>query len=445
MKVKKTMKTMKALKIAKIINAMETMKKAKIVKVIRRILLLMSFIIIPYILTGCWDRIELEERLIVVGLAFDCSKTADSIIITQQYINPKGIGGGEKGGTPLKSPYANLIVEGSSVSDIFEKSKNIKARRPNYEHLKVIIISEDVARSFNLYKLLNAVLRHPETPRNANIFISKGKARLFFEVTPNTEDVPVFKIMLLSQNSKLKSRISPTLKLGDMSISMAGSKSFIIQRLVIREGIEAQHDIFATDTTPGKGDIYEIKGGAVIKEDTYTFAGWLDEKETDGLNWITGKTESGIVEIKDKDTGQTIVYQVHSTKSKIIPKVSRNDKMSECGISSSEDISFTLESKIEGTIAEDWLMTANAFKEGFIEKAELAVQKEIFRIIEESLNELQKELKVDVAGFGKKLNIKYPKVWEEVKDSWEEIFSNVPVNIKVDVLVKDFGRQGSKK
>jgi len=412
----------------------------------RKFLLLnILFIIITCILTGCWDRVELEELLIVVGLAFDCSEEADSIIITQQYVNPKGIGGGEKGGTTQKSPYANIIVKGCNVSDVLEKSKNMEGRRPNYEHLKLIIISEDAARAFNMYKLLNAILRHPETPRNTNILISEGKARSFFEITPNTEDVPVFKMLMISSNSKFKSRIPPTLKLGDISKSMAGGKSFTVQRLVMRDGIESPLDTMVTDTAPGKGDIYEINGAAVIRGDTYTLAGWLNEKETNGLNWITGKTESGVVEIKDKGTGQIIVYEAHKVKSKIIPIVSRDGKVPGNNIVPQEDISFTVECKIDGTIIEDWLMTANAFEEGFIEKVELSVQKEVFCIVEETLNKVQKELKTDIAGFGKQLNIKYPKVWEKVKDNWEEIFSDIPVNIKVETYVRDYGRQGSKK
>ena len=177
-----------------------------------------------------------------------------------------------------------------------------------------------------MYKLLNAILRHPETPRNTNVLISKEKARLFFEITPNTEDVPIFRMLMLSSNSKIKSN-TPTLKLGDMSKLMAGGKSYTVQCLVMRDGIESPRDTMVTDTTPGKGDIYEINGAAIIKGDTYTLAGWLDEKETDGLNWITGKTESGIVEIKDKDTGQIIIYEVHNAESKIITKVSMSDKI----------------------------------------------------------------------------------------------------------------------
>ena len=386
----------------------------------------------PFVSTGCWDRVEIEELLIVVGLAIDCSENINSIIITQHYVIPEGVEGGGKVSTMQKLPYANVSAEGTNVVEIFEKFKNIKGRRPNYEHLKVIIISDKVARSFNLYKLLDAILRHHEIPRNTNILISEGKARLFFEIAPNLEDIPAFNIMMLSSNAKYKPGMPPTQRLGDISEKMAGSKSFTIQRIAMRNGIQSPHDIIVTETTPGKGDVFEVRGAAVIKGDTYMLAGWLNEKETDGLNRILGKVESGIVKIEDKDTGQTIVYEIHNVNTKIRPKVSGNN------------ISFTVESKIEGTIAEDWVMTSNAFEDGFIEKVELAAEKEVKGIMEKTINKIQKELKADVAGFGRQLHIKYPAVWEEVKDNWEKIFTDLPIDIKVKTYVRDFGRQNSK-
>ncbi|NSW90542.1 MAG: Ger(x)C family spore germination protein [Firmicutes bacterium] len=399
----------------------------------RLLLIIILFIFMLFVSTGCWDRIEIEEILIIVGLAIDCSENDNSIIITQHYVIPEGVEGGEKVTSTQKTPYANTSVEGTSVVEIFEKFKNIKSRRPNYEHLKVIIISDKVVQSYNLYKLLNAILRHPEIPRNTNILISEGEARLFFEIAPNLEDIPAFNIMMLSSNTKYKPGMPPTQKLGDISEKMAGSKSFTIQRIAMRNGIQSPRDIIVTETTAGKGDIFEVRGAAVIKGDTYMLAGWLDEKETYGLNWISGKVESGIVKIEDKDTGQTIVYEIHNVNTKIRPKVLGNN------------ISFTVESKIEGTIAEDWVMTSNAFEDGFIEKVELAAEKEVKGIMEKTINKIQKELKADVAGFGKQLHIKYPAVWEEVKDNWEEIFSKATVDINVKPYVRDFGRKSSYK
>ena len=58
---------------------------------------------------------------------------------------------------------------------------------------------------------------------------------------------------------------------------------------------------------------------------------------------------------------------------------------------------------------------------------------------------MQKEYKVDVAGFGNQLRIKRPRVWMRVKDNWDQTFSEVPINYDVKLMIKDYGTSGSKK
>ena len=43
-------------------------------------------------LTGCWDRIEIEERGFVIAVAIDSEKE-NKILLTQQLINPKSMNG----------------------------------------------------------------------------------------------------------------------------------------------------------------------------------------------------------------------------------------------------------------------------------------------------------------------------------------------------------------
>lgn len=58
---------------------------------------------------------------------------------------------------------------------------------------------------------------------------------------------------------------------------------------------------------------------------------------------------------------------------------------------------------------------------------------------------MQKEYKVDVAGFGNQLRIKRPRVWMRVKDNWDQTFSEVPINYDVKLMIKDYGTSGSRK
>jgi spore germination protein KC len=42
-------------------------------------------------------------------------------------------------------------------------------------------------------------------------------------------------------------------------------------------------------------------------------------------------------------------------------------------------------------------------------------------------------------GFGKTLNRKYPKVWEEKKDDWNDVFPTVQYTIDVDIQLRSPG------
>lgn len=59
-----------------------------------------------------------------------------------------------------------------------------------------------------------------------------------------------------------------------------------------------------------------------------------------------------------------------------------------------------------------------------------------------TLDKLQQEYQTDVAGFGNKLRIEYPKVWKKVKKDWDQIFSEVPITCDVTISIKDYGTSG---
>lgn len=398
-----------------------------------RIILLLLPCLSLFSLCGCWDRIEIEDMLIIAGVAIDCSSNGKSLIATYQHVIPEGVGGGERAAPARKYPYANISVEGTSITKMSEKINNIKSRRLNYEHLMVIIISDEVARNFDLRSLLNGILRYPETPRNAVILISEGKARLFFEVEPNIEDIPASNIMKMTQNTRYKSGMPFVVKLGDLSEKMAGGKSFAVQKIAMRDGIKSSLDAAAAETGHEKGDVYEIRGAAVIKGNPCILAGWLDEKETNGLNFIQGKVESDAIETRHENTGETVVFRMRSINTKVKPYISGGD------------VSFTIESEIEGSITEDWATDSNAFENGYIEKLETAVKKEVENIIKEATYKMHKELKADVMDFGKKFHIKYPSVWEKIKDNWEDILQDASIDIKVKIYIREFERKGMAK
>ncbi|MED0677784.1 Ger(x)C family spore germination protein [Aneurinibacillus thermoaerophilus] len=387
--------------------------------------LLLSLIMI----TGCWDRIELEDIGLVLGVAIDESATKAAkkqekeelkgqakerkhILMAHHFIIPQEVSG--KTSIAKRKPYSNVINEGETIFEIVRELSTRVARPPNYEHLKVIVISEEIARSTDLRDIINFFLRNPESRRTIKMLIAKGKARETFEKRPSIMVDPALEMAKMIENTKKTLRMAPEMTLGDMSEKLTSETSFVMQRVV-------------TSKTGTK-----VAGATVINGKTHKMVGWLGEDEMEGLNWMSGKGKAGIVKGTDQKTGKTMVYEVGKMRSRIKPKVQGNN------------ISFTVDIETEGSLREDWLEPGNAFKENLIKRAEKAAEMEIKRLTQKALTKTQKKFKVDVAGFGKQLSIYYPKVWKEVKKDWDKHFSKIPVDINVKVQISEFGTRGTK-
>jgi spore germination protein len=383
--------------------------------------------------TGCWDRTEIEDIGIVLGIGIDKPKTITAkkraekevkeekekigkhprFSLVHHYIVPKAVAG--KQGVGKQKPYENIITEEESIFEVIRELSTHTSRSPSYQHLKIIVISEEIVRTIDLRNIIDFFLRNPETRRTIKVLIAKGKTREVFEIPDPMATNPALKLFEMTRNTKKTLRMAPELNLGDMSEKLTGETSFVIQRVV-----------------PSEKET-KIAGAAVIKGKTRKMIGWLGEEEIEGLNWLSGKGEAGIIKGTDKETGKVIIYEVYKMKSSIQPKVQGNN------------ISFTVTIETEGALREDWLIPGDAFKESLIKRAEKATETEIKTLAQKALKKTQKDFKVDVAGFGKQLSIHYPKVWKEVKKDWDRHFSTIPVEIKVNVHIREFGTRGAKE
>jgi spore germination protein len=98
-----------------------------------------------------------------------------------------------------------------------------------------------------------------------------------------------------------------------------------------------------------------------------------------------------------------------------------------------------------GRLSENWVVSGDTFKNEFLKKAEKSSEKEVKRLVGNVLEKMQKEYKTDVAGFGNRLRIEHPKVWNKVKKDWDQTFSEAPINYDVKLTLNDYGTTGGSK
>jgi hypothetical protein len=146
------------------------MKKIKVYVLILLILSLM---------TGCWDKVEIEDRAFVMAIGIDTSNQVKNYIVTFQFPNVKQVssaagGGGGGGGQP------NFSI--SEVGDtVFSASRHISTRldkRLFLGHTKAVILGKDVVSDRNKFlEVLDTLDRSYELSRKLRLLVADGKAQ----------------------------------------------------------------------------------------------------------------------------------------------------------------------------------------------------------------------------------------------------------------------------
>ena len=114
-------------------------------------------------LTGCWDKREVEERSYVVAIGLDLPKGFDiekeqAVEVTFQFSNPKL---NIKGASPTEGSERKDIVTLTSPDLVTARNmaNSFVTREISFSHNKVLIISEELAKTKIFYRLLSTAFK----------------------------------------------------------------------------------------------------------------------------------------------------------------------------------------------------------------------------------------------------------------------------------------------
>ncbi|CAM4517950.1 Ger(x)C family spore germination protein [Paenibacillus xylanexedens] len=377
-------------------------------------------------LSGCWSSREVEDLSLYVGLGIDVGKETEfeKDIADQGGTYPKKnyvtatvqIAPGfsdsktsQQSGSPSsgKTSYSNEQLTGDSLLQIFRQFALRRDKPLIGHHLKVIVISKDIAKKYGLDQLLDFVLRDNDIRPNCLVLISHHRA-LDVLTSQDPSRIPAFYLTGITNNSYLSNKILDPVLLSKLDAQMQSGSSFLLQNVLNFDGED------------------KFSGGSIFDGKTTKFIGELSQTDLEGLSWLKPKEQGGVLKTHNKQ-GFTVVYEMKKKKTKVIPKVVGND------------ISFHVKVDSEGWLMEDWRAPEEEEKGAYLRElekdfAELAEQQ-----IRQLLYKLQHTYKVDVADFRDSLRIKEPKTWKKVKDDWDKIFSTVPITYEVKTTITNPG------
>ncbi|OXS56841.1 spore gernimation protein GerC [Cohnella sp. CIP 111063] len=401
---------------------------------VKRLLLSAFAASVFLLLTGCWDRLEIEERAIVLGVSVDnappgaakreseISHTAEGfpvpdvnmIRVTLQIALPGKIplGPGESGGGGKGSEQTVWVVgtEGHTVDDAIMNLQQQISGRLFFGHLRVIVVSEDVAR-LGMQNINDYFHRNPEVRRMAWMMISKGSAEQVMRASPELERVPALYLMSTMDNA---------VKLGKFPENYVG--------MYWSNSAKRGQEGYLPYVELKKMQNIEVKGMAYFKDDK--LQGTTKPFQVAAYMSIKGMNPAGYRGVvKIGGAADSVMIYATSRRSTIKVRVQDGEPIVNVAI-------FT-EINLEEKINEQFTINDSAS----LVQIEEQNKRSLLRETEALIRQMQ-EKGSDIFGFGEYVRAKKPGYWNArigSKNKWQRAFKELRVEVEVNSKIRRVG------
>ncbi|HHW57601.1 MAG TPA: Ger(x)C family spore germination protein [Clostridia bacterium] len=378
----------------------------------KKLKIVILWVLISMILTGCWDKIEIEDRAFVMAIGIDLSSSNKRYVVTFQFPNAAQIAKGTSGGGGGSEKPSFAVSE---VADtIFSASRHISTRIDKalyLGHTQAIIFGKDVVENRDRFQeVLDSLDRSYELSRKVYLLVTPQKAQDIllkkYEMEPNTG-------AYIRDIFKHYNRTSIFPKIDYNKIT----KSFH----------ETNGNAIIPKIIAGKNEI-KIAGSAIIKD--YKLAGWMEDDENMGYMWLTELVKGGDVTITVPGDEEDI--KVPFNISNVIRRRSVKEKNGK--------IIYRVKLDVEGDVTEYTFEKHGEMMKGdLLNVIERKTSDEIKKMTQKAINRFQKELKVDMLGIGDYIEKYHPSLWEKVRKDWGKIFPEVEIKVDVTSHVRRIG------
>lgn len=393
---------------------------------------ILVFALIAPLLGGCWDRLEIEDRAVVLAIGIDEVKPGEEkestnathilkpdpsthrglIRITVQIAVPGRIPLGTEGGggSPSKQkPVWVLTSVGHTVDDSLLNLQQQLSHRLFYGHLRVIVLSEALAKK-GIENESDFFRRQPQVRRTVWMVVSKGNAMDIMKATPQLERVPTLYLLATLEHAREMGKL-PNIFMGVfLSASSAKGQEGMVPYLELKKesNIEiAGMAYFKNDKMVGTTTAMQIGQYMVVKE-------------------INPGGYSVLQQIPGSETNA--IFQTTNRKSKITTTI-KNGKLHTI-------IKCQVEGNIKEKSNEKVLITKENMKE-LEEKMGQAGEASIPAFIQQTQRDGS-----DIFGFGEHVRAKHPAYWNKqikTKEAWENMYKEMTVEVKMQVKIRRIG------
>lgn len=363
-----------------------------------------------FLLTGCWSRIEINDRAFVTAMFIDYPEEGVYEVSLGFPLPNRMATGLVSGGSNNGNPYAIVTKRAESVPVAIRKIRSDLSRELSWGHCRVIVIGRDMAER-GINPLLEFTAREPNLHTKTFLFVSPTKGQDISFLTPVFERLPS---EVLREFAQRNVTLGSTVK--DFLEAKASGGDMVTGLLTIGQtGMLSEKG--KTSTWVGTDGAALFKSGAMV--------GTLDVMEMRAGLWLNGKMKNSMNSIKSPTDGKTISFLIQTSKTSIKPNLNGTQIEFNIHIEAEDDI-LSSESDID-------LMDPKQ-----INVLEELLSKQLKdRIMRTILTTQAKG--VDVFNFGRMFSWSYPKVWKQHKGDWHEGYRDCKFLVNTKIHVKRTG------
>jgi spore germination protein KC len=385
----------------------------------KRNLLMVVFLTIVLILSGCWSRRELNDIALVIGLGVD--KVDNEYLVSTQVVDPSEIS--QKGGSG-RAPVVTYKTRSHTLIGAIRQLTATTPRKLYLAHLRMLVLGESIVKE-GIAPALDVISRDHELRSDFFIIMTKNSSAqdVLTMVTP-LEKVPSSYMFNMLRHSERYWAPYSTLKIDQLDNQISGDgKEPVITAVEIRGNAKEGEQKKNVENISLKNYLQYTSVG-VLRQDK--LVGYLNETEASGYKYLIGNLKSTVVEMPCNKTHKDVTELIHSKTMVKANMVNHKPSI---------HVQIDAEANVAELQCQSDLLDLNV-----IHVLEDKTEKEIKKQITKVLQKTQKEYHSDIFGFGDKIHQSYPKDWAKLKKNWNKTFSTLPVKVNVKVEIRNFGK-----
>lgn len=378
-----------------------------------RICLFLVLITLVLSLSGCWDKVELENRGFAISVGIDKLeknedakstypnryKVAVALPKLSSFSSKEG-GGSEEEARMIKKNLAPTVPGGMITAN------ENTSERLDYSHIKLIIFGGNLLKDELLFKeALDGFERVSDINRRILITATGGEAEKIFDAKSGGQSmVGLFVTNFYENNSK---KASTTFKenLEKLLIQLRDNGCGIIPRIEVKDEQVA------------------LEGAALIQD--YKLVGWLTPKD---ITQILFLREDGMgVELLTK-------FNDILLKCRVLKQTADFDFTE-----NNNKLKLIINLDVDGEIEEYIMSNKNLFDSKLLNEFQKLYEKQLNKDISDTLKKIQNDYDADFFHFEKLLNKKKYKLWEKYHQNWKEVYKNMEIEVISNVNIRSLG------